>query len=69
GMLVVWNPLEQERSATIALDLSFCGLAERVRVVAQGAAARNCELDRRGQLQLPVRVPAGGWTWVVFSAP
>ncbi|MBL8722393.1 MAG: arylsulfatase, partial [Planctomycetes bacterium] len=47
GMLVVWNPLEQERSATIALDLSFCGLAERVRVVAQGAAARNCELDRR----------------------
>jgi len=67
GMLVVYNPLAEEVTRTLAVNLYYTGLDEIARVSHEGGAAVELELARDYGIELEVTVPAGGMTWFVIE--
>ena len=69
AMAVVYNPLGTEVDRTLTLPLYYAGLTDRVAVREQDQEWREYELDRDYRLQIPIRVPANGFTWLVMRKP
>ena len=67
GMLVVFNPLEEEVERTIKVPLYYTGLTDTARVSFGGASAVEYKLARDYSIKLPVKVPAGGMAWFVIE--
>ena len=63
GMLVVYNPLGIEIRRTLSIDVGYTGITSAARVQDREGTTQTIELDARGRLPLPVRVPAGGMSW------
>jgi hypothetical protein len=68
GMLCVYNPLAQDVTRTLRVDLYYTGLTDRAEVRAADSASQLVELDRRGQALVAVSVPAGEMGWYVIRA-
>ena len=66
GMLVVFNPLEEEITRVLEVDLYYTGLVDRVEVGEAGGRTRELRLDRDYGLELEVTIPAGGMAWYVL---
>ncbi len=69
GMLVVFNPLDREISRTLEVPLYYTGLEQAVLVSREGGAPERLVLARDYSAEVEVRVPAGGMSWYVLSAP
>ena len=69
GMLVVYNPLEAERTLTLRVPLYYCGLQDRARVTGASGPIGEFRLARDWTIALPVSVPPGGMSWYLFEAP
>jgi hypothetical protein len=67
GMLVVFNPLPEERSRTIRVNLSYTGLTDSARVRHEGGTPVEHTIARDGTIRLDVTVPAEGMTWYVLE--
>ena len=63
GMLLVYNPLPEERSKTLHVDLHWTGLRDRVLVSGESGDERSLELQQGTRLRLPVTIPARGFAW------
>ncbi len=63
GMLVVFNPLEQDVTRTLRVPLYYTGLDTMARVAIEGGEEREVELGRDHTIELEVTVPAQGMTW------
>ncbi|MFT5687979.1 MAG: hypothetical protein ACI8PQ_000811 [Planctomycetota bacterium] len=68
GMLCVYNPLDQDVTRTLRVDLYYTGLTDIVHVSASGNEASVHKLDRDYGVELQVTVPAGGMSWYVIRA-
>jgi len=64
GMLVVFNPLEQDVTRTLRVPLYYTGLDTTARVALEGGEEREVELARDHTIELEVTVQARGMTWV-----
>jgi len=67
GMLVVFNPLNQEVTKTLKVPLYYTGLGETAKVSAMGAKPVSHALARDYRIDLPVTVPAEGMSWYVVE--
>jgi hypothetical protein len=67
GLLMVYNPLEQEVTRTLRIPLYYTGKTETASVSECAGAARTFKLDRAYYIELPVNVPARGVTWFVVE--
>lgn len=63
GMLCVYNPLDEEVSKQIPVDLYYTGLTDLARVTDPDGNESQLELDRRFRVRMNVTVPANGMTW------
>ena len=63
GMLVAFNPLEQDVTRTLRVPLYYTGLDATARVAVEGGEERAFELARDHSIELEVTVPARGMTW------
>jgi hypothetical protein len=68
GMLVVYNPLDEDVTRTLRVDLQYTGLTERALVAWSDGAAEVRALESRTVLVVEARVPAGGMAWCVLRA-
>jgi hypothetical protein len=67
GLLMVYNPLEQEVTRTLRIPLYYTGKTATASVSERDGAARTFKLDREYRIELPVSVPARGVTWFVVE--
>ena len=66
GLLMVYNPLDQEVRRVLSVPLYYTGLRGKARVSEREGAARSLKLDSHETAALPVTVPARGVTWFLF---
>lgn len=66
GMLVVFNPLDQEVKRTLRIPLYYTGLDDRT-MVSTADGEFELELARDWSAELDVVVPAGGMAWFSFQ--
>ena len=62
GMLVLYNPLDEERTETLRIDLYYAGLTDRARLTASDGTEAVHELDGT-VMELTCTVPARGMSW------
>ena len=67
GLAVVYNPLDQEVRKTMTLPLYYTGLARTALIREQEGKPQRYVLDREYRVEVPVRVPARGLTWLVIQ--
>ncbi|MGO8929372.1 MAG: hypothetical protein ACLQU3_21105 [Limisphaerales bacterium] len=67
GLLMVYNPLEQEVTRTLRVPLYYTGKTATAAVSERDGKARTFKLDREYYIDLPVSVPARGVTWFVVE--
>jgi hypothetical protein len=67
GLAVVYNPLDQEVRKRITLPLYYTGLSNTALIREQDGKPRRYVLDRAYRVELPVKVPARGMTWLVIG--
>jgi hypothetical protein len=67
GLAVIYNPLGSEMSETITLPLYYTGLTNSALIRQQDGTPKRYVLDRAYRVQVPVRVPPAGMTWLVVE--
>ncbi len=69
GMLCVYNPLPQNVTRTLRVNVYYTGLTRRVRVSESDGEPVELTVMRDNTIDLPVSVPAGKMVWYVLRAP
>ena len=69
GLAVVYNPLDRAVERVLRLPLYYTGLTEKAAIRKQGGKAREYELDRQYNVEVPVALEARGNTWLVIESP
>jgi hypothetical protein len=67
GLLMLYNPLEQEVSRILRVPLYYTGKTAKASVRERDGPARTCKLDRGYCIEVPVKVPARGVNWFVVE--
>jgi hypothetical protein len=67
GLLMVYNPLEQEVSKTLHIPLYYTGKTTIASLSEREGARKTFTLDREFAVELPVKIPAHGVTWFVIQ--
>jgi hypothetical protein len=67
GLAFLFNPLKMSIRRTIRLPLYYTGLKGAARLRVDGGPARKVTLDARGDADVPVTIPARGWTWLLVE--
>jgi hypothetical protein len=67
GMLLVFNPLNHEVSQTLEIPLYYTGLTNTAKIRVQDSALQTFKLDREFLVNLPVKIPANGYSWFVIE--
>ena len=69
GMLVVFNPLDQEVQQTLRVNLYYTGLKNSAWLRERSGNGRLIEIAADGVAEIEVTVPAGGMSWVTLQSP
>jgi hypothetical protein len=67
GLLMLYNPLEEEIRKNLELDLYYTGIRGTVQVSRNDGDWEEKELNPFQKLTLEIRIPPGKWTWIVFK--
>ena len=67
GLAVIYNPLGREVGRTLTLPLYYTGLTRVANIREQEGKPRRYTLDREYRVNVEVRVPARGLTWLVIE--
>jgi hypothetical protein len=67
GLAMIYNPLTEPAERTIRLPLYYAGLAGTAQIRERDGAPRTYALDSDAAAQVPVTVPARGYTWLVIE--
>ncbi len=67
GLLMVYNPLSEEITRHLKIDLYYTGLQNRVLVTEQDANPEGYDLSRDYTISLTVTIPARSQTWFVMK--
>ena len=63
-----YNPLTVDITRNITVPLYYAGLSGKAMASVNGAPATSVTLDRNNSTTLTLTIPAGGHTWVLFTA-
>jgi len=66
ALLMVFNPLDVERTKSIRVPLYYAGLTDLTEVEGEAGGMMTLSLDRNYSVELEVTVPANSQTWFVF---
>ena len=67
GLAMVYNPLSKPAKRTLRLPLYYTGLTGTARIREHEGAPASYKLHREFVVQVPVEVPANGYTWFVIE--
>jgi len=67
GLLLVFNPTDQDIIETLSLPLYYTRLSGSARIREGEGPAKTYRLDGEGKVLLPIRIPARGFAWYVVE--
>jgi hypothetical protein len=67
GMVIVFNPTDNEITKNLKIPLYYTGLKNKVTVRQEGTNPVSCNLNDKEELSLPVSVKAQGTTWFLIG--
>jgi hypothetical protein len=67
GLLLVFNPLKEPVTKTLAVPLYYTGLSGEARIREQTGESKTLSLDNQSQVLIPVTIPADGFSWFVIE--
>ncbi|MFO1528899.1 MAG: hypothetical protein U1F77_03945 [Kiritimatiellia bacterium] len=67
GLLLVFNPTPASVERTLDIPLYYTGITGSARMREQDGPVVALPLDGRGGVRVPVRLEAGGYTWITFE--
>ncbi len=67
GLVMLYNPLDNDITRTITLPLYYTGLNRKARIREREGKAKVYILDASQSVSLTVRIPARGYTWYVIE--
>ena len=67
ALAMVYNPANEPQSETLRLPLYYAGIVGVAHVVERGGEAKGYLLDEFRGLELPVSLPANGYSWFVIE--
>lgn len=67
ALAMFFNPTAQDVEREIQLPLYYTGLTKTANIREQEGASSTYELDRNFKVTLTVKIPAGGYTWLVVE--
>jgi hypothetical protein len=67
GLLMVYNPLEENIKKTITIDLYYTGLKGEVFLSKNDGIAKTYETDDNQKIELVIEIPARGWAWYTIK--
>ncbi|TWF33614.1 hypothetical protein FHW36_11255 [Chitinophaga polysaccharea] len=65
ALAMLYNPTGEDITREIALPLYYSGLTNQVRIREKEGALKTYTLDREYCAHVKVKIPAGGYTWLV----
>lgn len=67
GMAIVFNPTEKTIKKTFTLPLYYTGIQREAKIRIEEGSTKTYSLDSNNTVEVPVEVPAGGFTWLVVE--
>lgn len=67
GLVMLYNPLKEAITRTIKLPLYYTGLSKEATVRTQEGKATKYSLDRTYDIEVPITIPAEGYSWLVIE--
>jgi len=67
GLAMLYNPTSETIERTITLPLYYTGLSKQARVREKEGVAKTYTLSRDYSIQVKVKIPAEGYTWLVIE--
>jgi hypothetical protein len=67
GLAMLFNPRDGDLERTIRFPLYYTGLTRKATVRFTDGTSRRLALDRGYRIEVPVKIPAHGSTWVIFE--
>ncbi|MCY7422552.1 MAG: alpha-galactosidase [Chitinophagaceae bacterium] len=67
GLVMLYNPLKEEINRKINLPLYYTGLTDEVQIKEKEASAKKFKLNRDYSVDVQVKIPAEGYTWLVLQ--
>ena len=68
GLAMIYNPLDSAVQRTITLPLYYTGLSEWANIRTNDGPPRRFRLDRKYNVEVPLKVPARGLVWLTVTA-
>jgi len=67
GLAMVYNPLNVDVHRQLKLPVYYTGLTDKAVVRVRDGAPQTLVIDREFNLEVPIDVPAQGYTWIEIS--
>jgi hypothetical protein len=67
GLVMLYNPLDEEIERTIKLPAYYTGQHEQVKIREKEGVAKTYKADRHYDVTLSVKIPGKGYTWLVLE--
>ena len=67
GLAMLFNPTSEPISKTISVPLYYSGLDKTASITFENGETESFLLDRDYVIDIPVEIPAGGYTWFVVK--
>jgi hypothetical protein len=67
GLAMIYNPLDRPVERELKLPLYYTGLTDTARIREKEGESKPYKLDRHYKVTVPVRIDAGGVTWLVIE--
>lgn len=67
GLAMLYNPTNKTIERNITLPLYYTGLTKQAKVREQEGKAKIYQLNRNYEIQIKVKIPAEGYTWLVVE--
>lgn len=67
GLGMLYNPTNKEMNISIDLPVYYTGLNEKVQLAVEGKNSSTYPVSRDYKIQVPVKIPAKGYTWFTLN--
>jgi hypothetical protein len=68
GLAMVYNPLDEPVHRQLKLPVYYTGLSDRATIRIHDGEPETLAIDRQFSLEIPIDLPAHGYTWIELTA-
>ncbi|SHJ88335.1 alpha-galactosidase [Pseudozobellia thermophila] len=67
GLILIFNPTDRPIDEVVEIPLYYTGLDTQAKIATKGRTPKVFELDRTYKVDVPIQIPAEGYTWLTVQ--